>query len=295
MYYRRKILMALFQMFAGELDKLSLQKLLFLVTTYQKKKRSYDFVPYKYGCFSFQANADLCTLMKYDLVAETETSWRYIGVENYIDTLKRDDKSILEYIKQQYGTLSSNELVKLTYLKYPYYAINSAIAKSILSCEELRKVEEQRTVSTETILFTIGYEGISLESYINRLLENDIKLLCDVRKNSFSMKYGFSKSQLTKACNGVGIKFIHISAVGINADKRRELNTQADYDRLFDEYKQTVLVEATEEQNEILDLLKEEKRIALTCFEANIDQCHRKHLAESITRLQGFNYKLRHI
>jgi uncharacterized protein (DUF488 family) len=295
MYYRRKILMALFQMFAGELDKLSLQKLLFLVTTYQKKKRSYDFVPYKYGCFSFQANADLCTLMKYDLVAETETSWRYIGVENYIDTLKRDDKSILEYIKQQYGTLSSNELVKLTYLKYPYYAINSAIAKSILSCEELRKVEEQRTVSTETILFTIGYEGISLESYINRLLENDIKLLCDVRKNSFSMKYGFSKSQLSNACNGVGIKFIHIPAVGINADKRRELNTQADYDRLFDEYKQTVLVEATEEQNEILDLLKEEKRIALTCFEANIDQCHRKHLAESITRLQGFNYKLRHI
>ena len=144
-------------------------------------------------------------------------------------------------------------------------------------------------------MFTIGYEGISLESYINRLLENDIKLLCDVRKNSFSMKYGFSKSQLTKACNGVGIKFIHIPAVGINADKRRELNTQADYDKLFDEYKQTVLVEATDEQNEIFNLLKTEKRIALTCFEANINQCHRKLLAESIAGLQGFTYKLRHI
>jgi uncharacterized protein (DUF488 family) len=294
MYYRRKILMALLQEFSGKLDKITLQKLLFLLTTYQQKK-VYDFVPYKYGCFSFQANADLCTLMKYNLVSESKTCWKYIGDEDYLGTIKEKDRNIVEFIKDEYGALNSDELIRLTYQKYPYYAINSTIAERILSSEELQKVEAQKKISTETILYTIGYEGISLESYINRLLENDIKLLCDVRKNSFSMKYGFSKSQLTKACNGVGIKFIHISAVGINADKRRELNTQADYDRLFDEYKQTVLVEATDEQNEILNLLKEEKRIALTCFEANIDQCHRKHLAESIVGLQGFNYKLRHI
>ncbi|MDA3800375.1 MAG: DUF488 family protein [Kiritimatiellae bacterium] len=294
MYYRRKILMALLQMFSGELDKLTLQKLLFLVTTYQNKK-SYDFVPYKYGCFSFQANADLCTLMKYNLVSETETSWKYIGDEDYLNTLKEKDRSIIEYIKSQYGSLSTDELIRFTYNKYPYYAINSTIAKKLLSEEELKQVEEQKTVGSETVLFTIGYEGISLESCINRLLANDIKLLCDVRKNSFSMKYGFSKSQLSKACNGVGIKFIHIPEVGINADKRRALNSQADYDKLFDEYKQTVLVEASEEQNEILSLLKKEKRIALTCFEANINQCHRKHLAESISKLQRFNYKLRHI
>jgi uncharacterized protein (DUF488 family) len=294
MYYRRKILMALLQMFSGELDKLTLQKLLFLVTTYQHKK-AYDFVPYKYGCFSFQANADLCTLMKYKLVVESETSWKYIGDEDYLNTLQKKDRSIIEYIKSQYGSLSKDELIRFTYKKYPYYAINSTIAKKLLSEEELKQVEEQKTVGSETVLFTIGYEGISLESYINRLLANDIKLLCDVRKNSFSMKYGFSKSQLSKACNGVGIKFIHIPGVGINADKRQELNSQADYDKLFDEYKQTVLVEASDEQNQILSLLKKEKRIALTCFEADINQCHRKHLAEAISKLQDFNYNLRHI
>jgi uncharacterized protein (DUF488 family) len=294
MYYRRKILMALLQIFSGELDKLTLQKLLFLLTTYQQKK-AYDFVPYKYGCFSFQANADLCTLMKYNLVSETETSWKYIGDENYLETLKEKDRNIIEFVKDEYGALSTDELIKLTYQKYPYYAINSTIAERILNQEELKKVEEQKSSGSETVLFTIGYEGISLESYINRLLANDIKLLCDVRKNSFSMKYGFSKSQLGKACNGVGIKFVHIPGVGINSDKRQELNTQADYDKLFDEYKHTVLVEASEEQNEILSLLKKEKRIALTCFEADINQCHRKFLAESIAGLQGFNYKLRHI
>jgi uncharacterized protein (DUF488 family) len=42
-------------------------------------------------------------------------------------------------------------------------------------------------------------------------------------------------------------------------------------------------------------LLKKYKRIALTCFEANICQCHRKHLAEAITSLPGFSYELKHI
>jgi uncharacterized protein (DUF488 family) len=45
----------------------------------------------------------------------------------------------------------------------------------------------------------------------------------------------------------------------------------------------------------ILDLLKKHQRIALTCFEANICQCHRKHLAEAIANLPEFDYELKHI
>lgn len=50
--------MAILEVFGGELEKLQFQKLLMLFTTYQQNK-SYHFVPYKFGCFSFQANADL--------------------------------------------------------------------------------------------------------------------------------------------------------------------------------------------------------------------------------------------
>ena len=48
-------------------------------------------------------------------------------------------------------------------------------------------------------------------------------------------------------------------------------------------------------QQQILSLLIQHKRIALTCFEANICQCHRKHLAEAITSLPNFNYVVKHI
>lgn len=58
MYYRRKILLSLLEVFGNDLEKIRLQKLLLLFTQKQETA-AYDFVPYKFGCFSFHANADL--------------------------------------------------------------------------------------------------------------------------------------------------------------------------------------------------------------------------------------------
>ena len=83
--------------------------------------------------------------------------------------------------------------------------------------------------------------------------------------------------------------------MGIVSEKRQELNTQSDYDKLFHEYKQTTIQETSEYQKNILNLLDKYKRIALTCFEADICQCHRKPLAEAIANLKDFKYELNHI
>src|ERR1035437_10039817 len=191
MYYRRKILLSLLQAFDGELDKMSLQKLLFLFSRQQSEK-SFHFVPYKFGCFSFQANADLSTLVKYNLIADSCANWKKADSVDYFKELKAKDQIAIRYIKSQFGAYSKDELVMLTYRNYPYYAINSTIASSILNNEELEKVMKQRPSKQEIVLFTIGYEGISLEEYLNKLIINDVRVLCDVRKNSLSMKYGFS-------------------------------------------------------------------------------------------------------
>jgi uncharacterized protein (DUF488 family) len=109
------------------------------------------------------------------------------------------------------------------------------------------------------------------------------------------MKYGFGKSLLKRFCENSGIQYVHFPEVGIQSEQRQELNTQADYNRLFADYKITCLTKTQAAQNAILNLLKKHQRIALTCFEANICQCHRKHLAEAITQLPGFVYELKHI
>lgn len=294
MFYRRKIILALLQTFNGELEKISLQKLLFLFTVKQQKAE-YDFIPYKFGCYSFSANADLFTMAKKGQLAETENSYICLEKTNYKNTLKDSDKKILQQIKILYGKYSKDQLVKHTYTNFPYWAINSTIVNTVLNTTELQKVNQYKSTAQNTTLFTIGYEGISLEEYLNRLIKNGVQLLVDVRNNPLSMKYGFSKSQLKKYCESVNIQYIHLPEVGIQSEQRQELNTQADYDKLFKTYMQNNLTKTQATQQQILSLLIQHKRIALTCFEANICQCHRKHLAEAITSLPNFNYVVKHI
>ena len=294
MFYRRKIILALIQMLGGELEKIRIQKLLFLFS--QKKiKSEYDFIPYKYGCYSYSAKADLVTMVKKDILLENENTYTKNTSVDFIKTLKLEDKKNLEEIVKLYGNMSNSALIKHTYINYPYYATKSTIADKILNEEQLSKVTNLKACSEETVLFTIGYEGVSLENYLNKLVKNDVKLLIDVRKNSLSMKFGFSKSLLKKYCESIGINYIHIPEVGINSDQRQELNSQKDYDELFEKYKKTTLRETNSYQETIINLLTKYNRIALTCFEADVCQCHRKPLAEAIAKFPIFDYKVKHL
>lgn len=294
MFYRRKIILALLQLFDGQLDKIRLQKLLFMFTNKQGKAE-YDFIPYKFGCYSYSANADMTAMVTRGFLNEDEKTFVKIDSTDYLKQLKPVDLKLLQEVKTNYGKMSSNALMKHTYINFPFYAINSEIAENILSQEELEKVTKAKPKGNKTVLFTIGYEGISLEEYLVRLLKNDVKVLVDVRNNPLSMKYGFSKSQLKKYCASLGIEYVHIPEVGIQSDQRQELNTQSDYDKLFAIYRNNNLSKTTTHQQQILNMLKLHKRIALTCFEANICQCHRKHLAEAIETLPDFKYEVKHI
>lgn len=294
MFYRRKIILALLQLFEGELEKIRLQKLLFLFTQTQEAK-AYDFVPYKFGCYSYSANADLTAMVGKDMLTETDNHFKSKVKTNYLNQLKENDQKLLLEVRQLYGSMNANALMKHTYINFPYWATKSVKAKSILTDKELERVEASQPIAEDIKLFTIGYEGISLEEYLNRLIQNNVKVLVDVRNNPLSMKYGFSKSQLKRFCENLGLQYVHLPEVGIQSEQRQELNNQSDYDKLFETYRKTNLTKTVSTQTEILNLLVRNKRIALTCFEANICQCHRKHLAEAIENLPGFKFEVRHI
>jgi len=286
MFYRRKIILSLFQLCNGDIEKAKLQKLLFLYST-RKQNSEYEFVPYKFGCYSYSANADLVTMVKKEYLSESERGYSKVDPNNYLTTLKPKDRELLIETIDRYGNMANETLIKHTYINFPYYAINSTIAKRILNKEYYNKVLNTIPNENKKSIFTIGYEGISLEKYLNKLVKNNIKLLVDVRKNPLSMKYGFSKTLLKKFCESLGIKYVHIPEVGINSNQRQSLKEQEDYDILFENYKKTTLKETSTKQQEIINLLNEYNRIALTCFESNICQCHRLPLAESLRSIES--------
>lgn len=289
-YYRRKIILALLQKFNGELLSTPLQKYLFLLTRLQKEK-AFDFIPYKYGCYSLQANQDLMVLEKMGYIKREQNksaiSWKLISKEDFIEAIKKDDLSCLNNIFRSFSEYRTNDLIKYTYLNYPFWAINSNILNDLLSEEERSKVLQQKKRSNENTLFTIGYEGVSLEMYINKLILNDVKVLCDVRKNSYSQKWGFSKATLQDACEKVGIKFIHIPQLGIESNERQELNELADYKRLFASYEATTLVENNKYLLELVGIVTSNHRVALTCFEKDVQMCHRGVIASQLMTLDS--------
>lgn len=294
MFYRRKILMALLQSFGGQLEKIAFQKLLFL-TTNKQKEAVYSFIPFHYGSYSISANADLTAMVRNGLLTEDSKFFCKADKTNYVDKLTVEDQNILADVKDTYGKVDSKELMKLTYLNFSYYAINSKMAKDLLSKSEYKRVLSAKPVSERTILFTIGYEGISLEDYLNRLIKNDIKTLVDVRNNAVSRKFGFSKTMLKLYCETLGVEYVHIPEVGIRSEYRQGLKVQSDYSELFEKYKDDTLQQTKNYQQEILELLKNKRRIALTCFESDVSKCHRSYLAESIIKLSEWKFELKHI
>lgn len=301
MYYRRKVALALLQVFGGSLGKLDFQKLLFLLSQRQVNP-SYEFVPYKFGCYSFLANADMHTMIKYKQVGEQSKramarpdGWSKSDAIDYLAQLTMTDQRAIQGLKEQFGNFTTDQLIGHTYREFPYYAIHSTIIDKVLTDAEKTRVAQRKPHLQTRGLFTIGYEGKSLEHYINTLIEHDIQLLCDVRKNSKSMKFGFSKNQLQHACTSVGIHFMHLPDLGIDSDKRQSLHTQADYDLLFEGYRKTTLANQPSDIASLGRLVAQYGRVAITCFEANIHQCHRKHLAEAVTALPGWDYAMEHI
>lgn len=289
-YYRRKIILALLQKFNGELLSTPLQKYLFLLTRLQKEK-AFDFIPYKYGCYSLQANQDLMVLEKMGYILREQNknaiSWKLISKDDFIGAIKKEDLSCLNNIFRTFSEYHTNDLIKYTYLNYPFWAINSTILNDLLNTEERSKVLQHKKQSNENTLFTIGYEGVSLEMYINKLILNDVKVLCDVRKNSYSQKWGFSKATLQDACEKVGIKFIHIPQLGIESNERQELNGIADYKKLFANYEATTLVDNNKYLLELAGIITSNNRVALTCFEKNVQMCHRGVVASQLMILDS--------
>lgn len=293
MFYRQKILLALIEAFGGRLKSRDLQKYLFLFTQKCQQDKSYEFVPYKYGCFSFQSYADRRNLADAGHLMQGE-DWE-LNEPGYLNQLKKGDAQKILSFKKYYEHLSGDELIKEVYRGFPYYAINSQIANRLMNDNELAFIEAERPSQMEPCFFTIGYEGQSFEHYLNRLIRSNVKLLCDVRKNPLSRKYGFSKSTLSDSLGKLGIEYKHLPELGIVSEKRQELKSQSDYDKLFDEYEKTTLKENGDALDQLRSLLTEYKRVAITCFEAEPCQCHRGRVAKQLAKLPEWNCPIEHI
>lgn len=284
-FKRQKLLLALLEEWGGELSNTDMQKYLFLVSRCQdKRNRSYHFVPYKFGCFSFNSYSDKRKLIEKKILKDSE-DWKLSDDQSgFYFMLPNEDRTSIKKIKKDFGHLSGKKLIRHIYLKYPYYAINSEILGEVLSKSEITRIKACKPKNEIRAIYTIGYEEKSIEEYINQLIMEDVRILVDVRKNPVSRKYGFSKKTLQKAIEEVGIEYRHLPGLGIPGEKRMNLHNIEDYNRLFDLYEKEVLGSRRDLLEMIYQLVLENDRIGLACFERSSEYCHRTRVARAIVK-----------
>jgi uncharacterized protein (DUF488 family) len=144
-------------------------------------------------------------------------------------------------------------------------------------------------------LFTIGYEGRTINHYIEMLLSNDIRVLIDVRNNPLSRKPGFSKTAFRIHLENAGIIYQHISKLGVPSKLRKNLGTEDSYRSLFNYYQKEILAFNLDSIEKIKNITTQFSRVALTCFEADYHNCHRHKITEYLSQEPSFNARIVHL
>lgn len=292
---KQKLLLNLLASKGGDVSELGFQKLLFFLTRQEiksGKEPSYDFYPFLKGGYSFTVRLEHESLIEAGILSDIPKRWVIkkgfdIPMSSYSEMLMIND------IVREFELYDDQNLVHKMYIEYPEYATNSLIAESILQNEPekldiIHKLKPHPDANLK--LFTIGYEGLSIEEFFSRLYANGVDLLCDVRRVPFSHKKGFSKGRLSDIAHAVGIQYKHFPDLGIESCRRSDLKTQKDYDRLFEEFEREDIPKMRPTLEKLASLLNRGRRIALMCFEANPFQCHRRVLAEQISLISGNEY-----
>ena len=213
----------------------------------------------------------------------------------FINEINPEDKLAMRLLAGKYGHLRGNPLIRETYIEFPQYTCNSEILPQVLSQSEIEHTRQVWNRETAPFLFTLGYEGLTIDAYLNRLIVNNIRVVIDVRRIPNSMKYGFSKSKLQSYVNKAGMEYMHTPELGIPSNMRQHLDSTEAYDKLFRYYENEILPKQATALGIIKNAIEKYKRVALTCLEANYRMCHRHKIVEYLTKIPEFTVGIKHL
>lgn len=136
-----------------------------------------------------------------------------------------------------------------------------------------------------TEVYTIGYEGKSIEEFANILKDNNIDTLFDVREYPLSRKRGFSKNKLAQHLKQRGINYQSVRALGSPKELRDELKRSWNYQEFFRSYENWLKTQPEPFEDLKSVFLKNcDKNYCLMCYEKNALECHRTVIANNLVK-----------
>lgn len=136
-------------------------------------------------------------------------------------------------------------------------------------------------------IYTIGYEGSSIDDLIATLLAVGVECLADVRELPLSRKKGLSKNSLSERLSEASIEYLHFKQLGDPKAGRLAARSK-DYSKFEAIYLAHLSSPAA--QQSLAELLKvaEQQVTCMLCFERCAHVCHRSYIADQAA-MYGFN------
>jgi uncharacterized protein (DUF488 family) len=133
-------------------------------------------------------------------------------------------------------------------------------------------------------IYSVGYEGLSLDEFVQRLDDNHVTALVDVRMTAASRRPGFSKQKLRSALAEAGIAYVHERDLGNPPDNRENFRTG---DRETGRQRMRARLEngSGEALRRVVELSKLEN-VALLCVERLAVSCHRQVIIEMACEIE---------
>jgi uncharacterized protein (DUF488 family) len=128
------------------------------------------------------------------------------------------------------------------------------------------------------LIFTIGYEGLGITTFIEILKKNNVKTLLDCRYNAYSRNQNFSKKRLASLLKDEDIRYEHLREYGIPSEIRKAGNGIEWY------------VERVKPNIDRKIVNQFEQPVCFMCMERDLDRCHRKIILGALQE-QGLDGK----
>jgi len=111
LFNRHKQLLALLHALGGKVGNFDFQKLLFLYCQKAEANPSYEFIPYRFGAFSFTSYADRRKLIERGLLVDDNDAWELTAAGHEVAAnLERRSEDMTSFVRQ-YRRLRGNALI----------------------------------------------------------------------------------------------------------------------------------------------------------------------------------------
>ena len=149
------------------------------------------------------------------------------------------------------------------------------------------------SVNSPTVSFavtTVGYEGTSIDRFLEELMTAGVRQILDVREFPLSRKNGFSKEALAAALKERGIFYRHIPELGSPRELRHAYKNGGSPTKFMEGYSRHL--DRNPDSYQLMRGLALGLPSAIMCFERDHRTCHREILSE---RLTGEGFRVTHL